>query len=752
MNEAGWNFEKARSGRWSVGDFVRRLTSEWHGKALMLFLGIFLYQYVVWFDFYWLSDTVAVVGWALAATLFCSWFLPKSFWLRGAAATAAIYYATSRIVAPAPADDIPNHALGWALAALDYTVRLSPFLWFGIGAWAVYSFIAWYISTKWRLFSVMLSSIVLFCVVDSFSHFRLWEQVAFMVGCGLMMLVIFHLKHLKEKDPSGYSHLMSYPLPITVMIITIVSASLALGVLAPSIRPIIMDPYTAWKTYQGEVVPAFSSGPGFAALTPGNSASGYSRNDSNLGGAFNFDYSPVFTVDTTRRSYWRGETRTLYTGAGWEPTPFRERDGLVPLAASPEFPAAAQEVGGLDTLEITQTFTIVEGRSFPVLFAAPYAAKVEPSQVNGEAVSLDRGFWDVDSQSVIWSEREDFPYPLAYRVTSHMPVIDEQKLRSSPALDDTDGFGEYLELPESLPERVAALAAEVTAGAASPYEKAKALETYLSLTFPYTNEPDLGKRDSADFVDSFLFEIQEGYCDYFSTAMVVMARTLDMPARWVKGYVSGQSANEFIFEQYLPGEELDLDGPGTFTVRNSDAHSWAEVYFEGFGWIPFEPTSGFSLPIVEAVNEVDTALPTDLGTAETPTSEVEESGVAAGEWIAWAVGAGVVAVLLIFFAARDQWLTLLRTSGMRKSPNYNVKFLADMERLLARFRRKGLTWAEHETLREMTARWMQQHTWLRKDLESLLSTFEKAKYSGVRLSEEEYQSAEHRIRKLREGL
>ncbi|WP_162866228.1 transglutaminase-like domain-containing protein, partial [Klebsiella pneumoniae] len=54
--------------------------------------------------------------------------------------------------------------------------------------------------------------------------------------------------------------------------------------------------------------------------------------------------------------------------------------------------------------------------------------------------------------------------------------------------------------------------------------------------------PNLSLKQSADFVDSFLFEIQEGYCDYFSTALVMMARSLDIPARWVKGYAPGQAA------------------------------------------------------------------------------------------------------------------------------------------------------------------------------------------------------------------
>jgi len=732
---------------------VRRWTDDWHDKAIHLFLGIFLYQYVVWFDFYWLEETTAIVGYSMAASLLVFWLAPPKFArLRALLSAAACFYITARTIRPAPVEDVPDHLLGWVLGALEYATRLMPFLWFSLGAWLAYEAVRWYITTKWRLFAVMASSVVLFSIVDSFSLFRLWEQVAIMIGCGLIMLVVHHLKQLKTKDPDGYNNLMSYPVPITVMIITIISASLSLGMLAPSIRPIIMDPYTAWKTYQGEVVPAFSSGPGFAALAPASSSSGYSRDDANLGGAFRFDYTPVFTVDTSRRSYWRGETRTVYNGVGWEEKTFDDRDRFAPLRAAETYPVPPEE-GGLETIEVTQTFRVVEGKSFPVLFSAPYAQSVEPGVVNGEPVRFGRGFWDTSDQSMLWVERPNNPYPASYTVTSLMPVIDEEKLKQAPPVSETGEFREYLQLPESVPERVAALAAEVTKEAASPYEKAKALEKYLSTTFPYTNEPDLTKRQSADFVDSFLFEVQEGYCDYFSTAMVVMARTLDLPARWVKGYVPGQSNTDVIFEQYLPGDEFDIDGPGTFTVRNSDAHSWAEVYFEGYGWIPFEPTSGFALPIVQVENETEVVLPEDLSveTVEsTPETAQPETGVR-GIIVASIVSAGI-AGMLVFFAIRYQWLTLLRMRSFRKSPNYSVKFLADMERLLARFKRKGLTWSENETVREMMSRWMQQHAWLKKDLEALLLTFEKAKYSGSGLTEEEYNNAEHRIRKLRESL
>ncbi|MCI3923184.1 DUF3488 and transglutaminase-like domain-containing protein [Paenibacillus sp. TRM 82003] len=733
--------------RWAAA----KLLDQWHEKALFIILGIFLYQYVVWFDFYWLDETRPIVEVGFVVTALCGLLIPKLTWLRSLVAVGTIFYATHRYLRPERIENVPDNLLKPLVYAAEFVLQLSPLVWFPLAAWAIYTTLSLYLTTKARLFTFMATSVVLFCIVDSFSLFRLWEQVAIMIGCGLLMLVVYHLKQLKSRDPEGYDNLMSYPLPITVMIVTIISASLALGVLAPSIRPIVMDPYTAWKTAQGETVPAFSSGPGFSVFTAGSSLSGYSRNDSSLGGAFSFDYSPVFTVEASRRSYWRGETRSLYNGQGWEATTLADRENLVQMRAAPEFPGEETDTG-LETIEVTQTYRMIEGKSFPVLFSAPYAASVAPGEVNGQPYSLDRGFWDIDNRSMIWTEDADVPYPMSYTVTSRMPVIDEEKLRTAEPVENTAAFRDELQLPDSLPERVATLAKEITAQAPSPYEKAKALQTYLSLTYPYTNEPDLSKRRSADFVDAFLFEIQEGYCDYYSTAMVVMSRTLGLPARWVKGYVPGQSSNDLIFEQYLPEEELDFDGPGTFTVRNSDAHSWVEVYFEGYGWIPFEPTSGFTLPIVEVENETAVELPTELPAIEATAPASEEAGGGFRGILVTALVSALIAGLVVFLAIRYQWLTLFRTRSFRKSPNYNVKFLADMERLLARLRRKGLTWSDHETLREMMSRWMKQHSWLQQDMEALLLTFEKAKYSGVGLTEEEYRNAEFRIRKLREGI
>ncbi|MCJ7576138.1 MAG: transglutaminase domain-containing protein [Dehalococcoidia bacterium] len=140
----------------------------------------------------------------------------------------------------------------------------------------------------------------------------------------------------------------------------------------------------------------------------------------------------------------------------------------------------------------------------------------------------------------------------------------------------------YLQLPDTMPSRVIDLAQELTKDVGTPYEKAIAVRDYLR-TLKYT--PDVeAPPDGADGVDYFLFAAKKGYCQYFASAMTVLLRVSGVPSRMVAGYGPGEP-----MEQYEPvGQDLR----DTFVVRNS--HSWSEVFFPGYGWIPFEPTPGYS--------------------------------------------------------------------------------------------------------------------------------------------------------------
>ncbi len=133
----------------------------------------------------------------------------------------------------------------------------------------------------------------------------------------------------------------------------------------------------------------------------------------------------------------------------------------------------------------------------------------------------------------------------------------------------------YTQIPGDLPDRIRERALQVTSGHSSPYAKASALESYLSSNYTYRFADGSGREappPGRDPVDWFLFDHQEGTCGVFSTAFVVMARSIGIPARVASGWAIDAT-----------GERQE--------VRTIQAHQWAEVAFEGLGWVQFEPTS-----------------------------------------------------------------------------------------------------------------------------------------------------------------
>lgn len=162
----------------------------------------------------------------------------------------------------------------------------------------------------------------------------------------------------------------------------------------------------------------------------------------------------------------------------------------------------------------------------------------------------------------------------SYEAYSVIPVFSEEELRNATMEFPDWMVTRYLELPDTVPDRVLELAYDLTRNELNNYDKAVAIEQYLR-RFPYTLDlPD--KPLNTDIADYFLFELQEGYCDYYASSMVVLARAAGIPARLVIGYIGGT---------YDPENDY-------YVVTADQAHSWVEVYFPEYGWVTFEPTGG----------------------------------------------------------------------------------------------------------------------------------------------------------------
>ncbi len=142
--------------------------------------------------------------------------------------------------------------------------------------------------------------------------------------------------------------------------------------------------------------------------------------------------------------------------------------------------------------------------------------------------------------------------------------------------DNSAIYQAYLQLPSNLDPGILAKAQQITAGAKSLYEIAADLEEYLRSNYIYNTNIILPPGQES--VSWFLFHSRnQGFCNYFATAMAIMARELGMPARVVTGYTSG------VYDATTQ----------TWVVRGSDAHAWTQIYFDGYGWISFEPSPTF---------------------------------------------------------------------------------------------------------------------------------------------------------------
>ncbi|WP_158602247.1 transglutaminase TgpA family protein [Cohnella endophytica] len=708
------------------GQFWRRVVLERLHRLLVI---IIVLQLIQCFSDLWWEETYAIVYGVLAVTAVVELLFTRLIGLRlivqGIALLGMIQWKM-----PIQWGGWPEKWRSWeqVRSFLTFHVdQLHPFFEIGIGVVALVHVLSWIGSRRAGAIAIFVLSIAGMAAVDSFFPLELWHNIAWIVTAGLAWLVVLHLRQLQVRHPDSWEALAERPLDIAFPAVVIITIVLLAGIFVPRAPVILEDPYTIWTEAQGREVPAFSGEGGVqkVSVTPstkGSSLSGYSRDDRKIGGSFQFDYSPVMTITTSQSSYWRGESKSIYTGKGWADT----KDArLVPLAvgAATDLELDPPRAPGVKTVEVVQTVTVLRKDKIPVLFGAgPVSSVSELKSDNNAGLK-----WNPEEWEARWTKSARVE---SYSIVSQVAVLDVKGLQGAPAPSSID-VAPYLQLPDSLPDRVRELAKEKTAGLTNDYDKAKELESYLKETFPYTNKPDLTRqtnRTNGDFVDAFLFEIKEGYCDYFSTSFVVMARSIGLPTRWVKGYATGYDPSRSERERFGgPIATPDPSGAGTYTVRNADAHSWAEVYFEGYGWIPFEPTSGFTVPQPLPQGEVSQPeTETDTNATPVDTSVSDRNN----DWIVPAGAVGVILIILglVFVSYRNNRARRLWDRIRSRGHTPNQRVVREMERLLVFMQRQGMRREKHETIRETFERWSDKFSSLTLEFDGALTSFEQARY------------------------
>ena len=359
--------------------------------------------------------------------------------------------------------------------------------------------------------------------------------------------------------------------------------------------------------------------------------------------------------------YWRSFTFDNYTGHGWSSSPTKQT-----LYQPNEQIHSAH----LADHELIQAVV----RPVPGWGGTIYSA--------GEPVSLN-----VPS-STAWRSSNDLFGVLtesnSYEVQALIPVVDEVSLRETGQVYPAWILQRYLALPDGIPARVKELSIQLTAAEPTPYDRVRAIEGYLR-DYPYTLDVP-HPPSNQDLVDFFLFDLGEGYCDYYASAMVVLTRAAGIPSRLAIGYASG---------------EYNLNSK-RFIVTQADAHSWVEVYFPDIGWVPFEPTAG--LPSINRSMQPSLeATPTPITPAELPRVAISNVGKYIGLAIlVLAVGIGLIWIIYDEFhfnylqpqpAASDVYRRLRRYGEQLGTPleggETPYEFTASLSTSIAKITRRG---------------------------------------------------------------
>ncbi len=438
---------------------------------------------------------------------------------------------------------------------------------------------------------------------------------------------------------------------------------------------------------------------------------------------------------------WRGVTLNLFNGNTWS-NPHAQHAvvsvgaGRFILWQNAARLKRSQRVGPAQPIHYR---VLMEPLISNVFFLAPTARLLLG---NYRLVAMDNGdsVFDLDPEHPVGR----------YEATSDIAQPGPSELRAAASDYPPEILLNYLQLPAVDP-RVISLAKEIAASADDNYDKAAAIESYLRSNFGYTLQ--LPRTVPRDPVANFLFERKQGHCEYFASSMAIMLRTLGIPSRVVNGFRTGEFND--VTSQYL--------------VRASNAHSWVEAYFPGYGWVSFDPTpaapaqvhTGWSRSMLyldamasfwrEWVVNYDAGHQYNLGREATRnslewfqrlrnwarqrheallTTARRMSGRISASPGKWSVAAAVIALLLILGANAMRLWRGLRNRRLAARPEKSPSLAATIwyERLTRVLSRKGWTKSQAQTPAEFLA--SIQDDVVREPVSKFSEHYEAARFGG----------------------
>lgn len=498
---------------------------------------------------------------------------------------------------------------------------------------------------------------------------------------------------------------------------------------------------------------------GGATFSPDNYSGFNAMVDLSLRGTLSNEV--VMKVRSNQWSYYRGLAFSDYDGNFWS-LPEEEPQKVTSTVPPITLPL---RMGVTGTQQLIQIFYVE--KELPNVVFAPF----QPYQV----------FFPSEELFVDKSLGMRAPFPLeegmVYSVIGLTESRTGSELKKLPPVERYPRLAQSrnVQLPENVSQRVRDLAHRITDGYRSPYEKAMAIALHLQNNYAYESPPPPYPAD-AEVTDWFLFESRKGHCEQFATAMVVLARAVGLPARYVTGYLPG-NYNPFT---------------GFYEVRGSDAHAWAEIYLPGYDWMAFDPTptgNGDTAPMVGGRNErkwmlgallsyLKNQIPDEQRAAMQRAWEGAQASV--GGWMRAMQQSGIpapaaAALLLLVPIQVPLWTAALALWRARRTGRWTpltraldraVRALADLvpesprnprEHILASYRtmlgvleKLGLRRRDDVTPREFARQVRQKHDW--SEVEEITRRFERARYGTTDPDEEDQRRAAEALQQLRERI
>ena len=273
----------------------------------------------------------------------------------------------------------------------------------------------------------------------------------------------------------------------------------------------------------------------------------------------------TYTTDSGQGNYLRLVSLQNFAGNGWTP----DNVTIDRKNTTRKFAPPPGLFGDVDST-VDRTHVSVVQLDSPWL-PVPYPS-VSITGLDGD------WFWDRDALTVSSPDRSSWgeDYTVDSLVLDPTP---EQLTTAGTTVPP--GFNRYLQLPDGMPEIIGSTARRVASSAASNYEKALALQEFFRHgDFEYSESAPVAQNydgSGMDVIAKFL-EVKQGYCIHFASAMTVMARSIGIPARMAVGFLPGIATTN------------RTQGRNIFRVTTHELHTWPELYFEGVGWVRFEPT------------------------------------------------------------------------------------------------------------------------------------------------------------------